>query len=87
MEVYEPYDPWTMAGADDDNQVYITDLILKGYELFVDADMNVVSEDGVHYAYARYKTQEELDEQECIPHEQKRTEYRRIRGHDGLDQT
>lgn len=53
MEVYELYDPWTMAGADDDNQVYITDLILKGCELFVDADMNVVSEDGVHYAYAR----------------------------------
>ena len=26
-----------------------------------------------------------LNEQECIPHEQKRTEYRRIRGHDGLD--
>ena len=64
MEVYEPYDPWTMVGADDDNQVYITDLILNGYELYVDRDMNVVSEDGVHYAYARYKTQEELDEQE-----------------------
>ena len=59
MEVYEPYDPWTMTGADDDNQVCITDLI---YELFVDADMNVVSEDGVHYAYARYKTQQEIDE-------------------------
>ena len=63
MEVYEPYDPWTMTGADDDNQVYITDLILKGCELFVDADMNVVSEDGVHYAYARYKTQQEIDEE------------------------
>lgn len=62
MEVYEPYDPWTMTGADDDNQVCITDLILKGCELFVDADMNVVSEDGVHYTYARYKTQQEIDE-------------------------
>ena len=62
MEVYEPYDPWTMTGADDDNQVCITDLILKGCELFVDADMNVVSEDGVHSAYARYKPQQEIDE-------------------------
>ena len=51
-----------MTGADDDNQVCITDLILKGCELFVDADMNVVSENGVHYAYARYKTQQEIDE-------------------------
>ena len=66
MEVYEPYDPWTMTGADDDNQVCITDLILKGYELFVDADMNVVSEDGVHYAYARYKTQHEIDEEKSV---------------------
>lgn len=66
MEVYEPYDPWTMTGADDDNQVCITDLILKGCELFVDADMNVVSEDGVHYAYARYKTQREIDEEKSV---------------------
>ena len=66
MEVYEPYDPWTMAGADDDNQVYITDLILKGCELFVDADMNVVSEDGVHYACARYKTHHEIDEEKSV---------------------
>ena len=66
MEVYELYDPWTMAGADDDNQVYITDLILKGCELFVDADMNVVSENGVHYAYARYKTQHEIDEEKSV---------------------
>ena len=66
MEVYEPYDPWPMAGADDANQVYIPDLILKGCELFVDVDMNVVSENGVHYAYARYKTQQEIDEEKSV---------------------
>lgn len=62
MDMWEPFDVCTMTGIDEYNQAYITDLILQGHDLYVDADMNVVSEDGVHYAYARYKTQQEINE-------------------------
>ena len=62
MAIWEPFDGCMMIGIGENNQAHIIDLILQGYDLYVDENMNVIGENGVHYAYARYKTQEEIDE-------------------------
>ena len=53
MAIGEPFDGCMMIGIDENNQAHIIDLILQGYDLYVDENMNVIGENGVHYAYAR----------------------------------